>query len=311
MAVASSNSLAIASPAVEITRWRLSVIPLKRLYLPLYPGSMLRGAFGHALRHSQCHCKTDVHSRNCLYAQVFEGRGQAIDAASNTTPAFVISPADTSGWVETGHAWNFTVTTITTDTAIHPDLLEAWELAFRRGIGENRVPCQLHSIDEAPLSWRPLEQKVTLKLTSPWLIKRQGRQVRADNCYLQDLLIAIAQRQRLLDQQYQIGLHPPSNDELLAIAKNTHVALSLEDTHWQRHSARQQKTHPLAGMMGSAVLTQTDPGGLSNLTRLLNFGSWLHAGGKTAFGLGGLQLQPQVGPGNLSSFPGIQHKGLS
>ena len=91
----------------RIRRYRIAVVPESRLELPVFCGSMIRGAIGHALLNRYCRCGNGalLHQDDCLYASLFE-----TDAGN----AFVISsPAE--GITQPGESFAFHVTLLGDD----------------------------------------------------------------------------------------------------------------------------------------------------------------------------------------------------
>ncbi|HEV7669991.1 MAG TPA: CRISPR system precrRNA processing endoribonuclease RAMP protein Cas6 [Thermoanaerobaculia bacterium] len=73
-----AETLAYALPALIYARFRITLRALGPARLPVYQGSMLRGAFGHALRWTVCSfgpeapCAPCVLRRECPYPRIFE-----------------------------------------------------------------------------------------------------------------------------------------------------------------------------------------------------------------------------------------------
>ena len=65
-------------PPIPFTRLRCTLIARERAGLPVYKGSLLRGAFGHALRRAVCAmgpeqpCESYRLRRACIYTRIFE-----------------------------------------------------------------------------------------------------------------------------------------------------------------------------------------------------------------------------------------------
>lgn len=281
-----SHSFALSHSA--ITRYHITAAPVADFLLPPHPGSMLRGALGHALRFKFCQCEhTDAHQPDCLYQLIFEGlRKQQQDGI----PAFVMTPLDAQKKLKAHQPFQFDLTLLGLPLSMHEAFLDALQMGLYRGLGRDNTPCELVEYQQVPLCFTPLQQAATLHLTTPWMIKRKGKIMTAETTSLHDVLIALAQRQRRINQALGLNLAVPDNTQLLQLADKVTVQTSLENVSWQRHSQRQSVKHPLRGIKGVLNIHHPDPTGLAPLSALLSLGCILHGGGKTAFGLGGLAL---------------------
>jgi len=267
----------------RIRRYRIAVVPELRLDLPVFCGSMIRGAIGHALLHRYCRCGNGalLHQDDCLYASLFE------TGAGNT---FVITPP-TEGTIQPGEPFEFHVTLLRDD----PEHVEAFfnclAIGLKNGLGVNKTPCQLYETIPVLSEILSLEQSAFLTLSTPWFIKYGGRPVRASELTVHSFLIAVAQRQRTLVREKLIEMHVPENPELLALADTLDGRFQVHDVSGVRRSNRQGKVHPLSGIVGTLELHSRQEKGLESLSALLNRSQWLHGGGKVSFGLGGLVVQ--------------------
>jgi len=270
----------------HMCRFKVIAKPLAQFQIPAFGGSMIRGALGHALRHCQCRCYSDspVHGSDCLYASLFEpGAGHA----------FVLTPPP-EGLVAAGQAFEFAVTLLKNDAKHVEALLSALKLALRRGLGPNMVPCSIVAVQNVTPEITPLGQRVQLQLTSPWFIKYRGKALLAHQLTLHSFLIAVAQRQRMLIKEGFLQATIPGNQPLLALADTLESRLQLSDVRGERRSNRQHSKHPLNGISGTIEITSAQPEGLQKLAAMLYRAQWLHGGGKTSFGLGGLKIQPAL-----------------
>ncbi|MEH6577386.1 MAG: CRISPR system precrRNA processing endoribonuclease RAMP protein Cas6 [Amphritea sp.] len=281
-------------PASALYRFLLTIAPQAPLDLPDFSGSMLRGVFGHALLRNSCRCgHTEQHLPDCSYAHVFEGAIQDQQRSSpSTTPAprFVITPPP-AGTIKDGETFEFEITLFDLNKYQLAEVKAAWYAACRRGLGSPPVRCTLLEMEEISCPSPALRDEITLNLKTPWLIKRKGRPLRAHACRPEDILLAINRRQLLLNQHYNLQLPTTDNQTLLDLAANLTYRAELQYVTWQRYSARQGKEHQLSGLLGQIHLQHTDAEGLTPISTLLATGTLLHAGGKTAFGLGAYDLK--------------------
>jgi hypothetical protein len=275
----------------RIRRYKIVVEPELRLDLPVFCGSMIRGAIGHALLHCYCRCGNGngngalLHQDDCLYASLFEtGAGNA----------FVISPP-AEGVIQPGESFSFHVTLLRDDPEHVGAFFNSLATGLKHGLGVNKIPCRLYETIPVFSDILSLEQSAYITLSTPWFIKYGGRPVRASELTVHSFLIAVAQRQRTLLREKLIEIHVPENPELLALADTLDSRFQVRDVSGVRRSNRQGKVHPLSGIIGTLELHSLQEKGLESLSSLLNRSQWLHGGGKVSFGLGGLVVQAHAG----------------
>lgn len=216
-----------ANPPV---RYVFKAVALKQLVIPVFSGSMIRGAIGHALLDRCCTCGTEHHRSGCLYQELFE------TPAGN---AFVISPPK-QAVVAPGQTFSFRLTLLGPTPEREQAMLAAVERALDRGLTPQRIPCRLTSTVSQQPSPHKLGKMAFLHLNSPWFIKRSGERVGAQQCSVHTLLIGIAQRQRALREQGLLDVTVPTNSELLPFADELTGQLRLQDYRGERHSNRQR-----------------------------------------------------------------------
>ena len=287
------------NPIQPLVRLDYHIELTQPLVLP-FSGTALRGAFGHALR-----ALTEYLQRPDLYGAIFEpaGRGAApAQANASICPPYVISP---SAHVEQARsALSFSMT-LWGEAARHQDLVkQAWQMAAMRGLGTQLIPGRilscttsqapflLESLDSLPSStaWR-------LCLTSPVFIKNQRMQERAQPLNANQMdwtqwLHSLHRRLRHLHQWYGAPFEQPGRfEEWLEMQANLDVQAHWVDAGYVRRSQRQQRQIPLQGVQGQALIRGSmHPA----LLKALLLGQWLHAGSKTALGMGGYVFQPAM-----------------
>lgn len=282
-----------------IERWSLRMALAQPLAATDHSGSMLRGAFGHALKALACRCSDDSHLPGCIYQQIFEPRPPAGWPLrySDCPPAFVVTPPPVADGKRTQMDFSFTLLGPALE---HRALVwQAWQQAAGQGLGMFRTPARLQAVDHE--AWPPLAPQrsgLVLRLISPLLLKRkhhgqqQSRPLRPDELCGSDLLIALHRRLELTRRLYGVPAQPlPSLDEWLAQESSLRLDARLAEQHFARRSNRQQQRMPLYGLSGDIHLSGSLP---SSLRSALAIGQWLHIGGKTALGLGGYRLHSSL-----------------
>ena len=141
-------------PSVTFTRLCFTLESLGDAVLPDFKGSMLRGAFGHALRKTVCvmtpgtACGACMLRTQCAYTRIFE---TFID---NTPPPFlkgirtsprpfVIHAFDNRTRFNPGDSFTFTLTLIGKACDFHPYVIFAFTRAAESGFTKSRFPFKL------------------------------------------------------------------------------------------------------------------------------------------------------------------------
>lgn len=281
------------SPQLE--RWSLSLHLTRPLEQVPHVGSMLRGAFGHALRSLACRCNRERHAPDCAYHQVFEPAAPANwpSRYQQCPPAYVLTPPGEC--LARRNQLDFSLTLLGPAVTHRALVWQAWQQAALQGLGERRVPARLRA-GPAPTLRSPCTgaRQVRLQLLSPLLLKRklhgqtESQPLRPDEIGITDLLIALHRRLDLTHRLYGVPALPlPALDDWLAQSGTLELRTELSEIHFARRSNRQQKRMPLYGVTGHLDLR----GPLApDLLHALSLGQWLHIGGKVSFGMGGYRL---------------------
>ena len=303
-------------PPLPIARLHLTVRAEGPLQLPPYAGSMLRGAFGHALLSLSPLPHIDgkpcaLHA-SCPYCQLFAAPplpAHSLQKFSHMPQPYVIEPP-TGGaqQLQAGQSFGFGLVLIGKALGLLPTVLQAWQRALRTGLGPQHTPCTLVDIYDENGTQRlsnkreqlsnlsttlppapALGTQATLHFCTPLRLQVQGKPVRAGQLTARDLLIALARRHQLLCDVH-LGAAAPQYDFKTLIEQVQAVALQAQDLHWfdwGRYSQRQKQEMQLGGLLGAVTLH----GDLAPFAELLHFGQWLHVGKNASFGLGGYRLQ--------------------
>lgn len=304
---------------LPIVRLELLVRTETPLQLPPYAGSMLRGAFGHALKALAPLPHTGTQAcalrDSCPYCQVFATPAlpaHSLQKFSQMPHPYIIEPpTGGSRRLQAGETFAFGLVLL--GKAIHqlPIIIRAFDRAMRVGLGMGAHParCTLLGVrqehgdtllwqagqDKAPaapgvaLPPAPtLATEATLQLTSPMRLQQQGLPVRPHALTARTLLVTLARRYQLL-LDVHLGTRAPQLD--FATLSTQAAAIQLVPEHlewfdWKRFSQRQQQEMKLGGLLGTIHLH----GQLAPFSSLLHLGQWLHVGKNSTFGLGGYQL---------------------
>lgn len=320
------------SDTFPVARYRLEFRATRPIRLPDYAGSMLRGAFGHALRQLACmtrqkECTGCPLAQTCPYPAIFAPAPPAPHALQNfnriPVPQVIEPPA-----------WGARVLTADETLIFHqvlvgrarqelPLIVLAWRRALARGIGPGDgtgellrvVHCgeddetEIHRPEvgtiadhvqeialRAPSDARLAE--ATLHVLTPLRLQHNGQALPPAKLQPRTLLLALARRANLLAEFHADG---PLIDDFAALsdaAARVGDERNVRWRDWKRYSSRQRHEMCLGGVVGTWRLQ----GPLAPFAALLRLGQWLHVGKETTFGLGQYTLAGCV-PGDISADP--------
>lgn len=324
----SEATLSGAFAPLAIARYRFTACFDQDLRLPEYAGSVLRGAFGAALRRTACmtgqpHCPDCPLWRSCPYPALFETppRQTLLRQQFSQVPnPYVIEPPS---WgtrsIAAGEPLVFHMVLIGRDSLRQLALVvHAWQRALRHGLGPQRIPGWLESVDWLPdevggrslpvldpqsgrvvahdplLVIEPLltgthdtALTVHLDIDTPMRLQREGHALGRDELSARVLVTQLLRRTSLmLDLHLGMPL-PYDGPALIGLTANLEDDRSgLRWRDWIRHSSRQQQDMTLGGVTGRWTLN----GPLASLLPWLKLGQWLHIGKNATMGMGAYRL---------------------
>lgn len=283
------------------------------LHLNFYSGSMLRGAFGHALRHLSCmtkmpDCKSCMLYRSCPYPLVFETPPQQSEfqAFSQIPNPYMIEPPPLgSKDYQIGEVLSFNMVLVGWAMAQLPLIIFAWQRALQQGLGKERSRARLLNVivepdqpqaqiiydtaqDKEVQAYSPTVQpllanteELTLQFVTPLRIQKQDK-ILTREMTARDFLSALVRRYFLLLEFHGEHYHAPDFAALIEQAQAVSAEVDFHWCDWQRYSNRQQQAMNLGGVLGTVLLR----GDLSEFLIMLQAGQWLHIGKETTFGMG-------------------------
>ncbi|HEY2739258.1 MAG TPA: CRISPR system precrRNA processing endoribonuclease RAMP protein Cas6 [Thermoanaerobaculia bacterium] len=287
--------------------------------MPEFQGSMLRGAFGHALRRLACSmgpaqlCATCPLRRVCAYPRLFEPVRAAEPAPSflrgidEVARPYVFEPRSDGGRLAPGEPLGFDLLLFGQTVELQAYAILAVQRMALAGLGTRRSRFRLarvEAIDPAapPLllvedgvsldvppappvvpRWEPLSgSAATLRFLTPLRLKVHDHLT--DRPRFRDLAFAILRRTLELAHT-----HVPSAaldwDIRPLLDQTQEVRVTATDLVWQdqkRWSQRQKTSMRLGGVVG----TMTLEGDLSPFAALLRTAEVVHLGKGATFGLG-------------------------
>lgn len=285
---------------------------------PRYPGSMLRGAFGHALKRTTCMTKLEKCPgcpliNSCPYTAIFETQSRT-DLTNRPSP-YIIQPI---GLAQDPCQYTFNLTLIGADSLNQlPLLIFVWQKALQRGLGKQNTPAQLKTVQHlnhnthtplyedgeqiqtsyptTPLP-SPQEQNhpLNIHITTPMRLSRRNQLIGHKEFNLKDWMAHIIRRNKFIFQHHLPNQPLDSQISLdnLNQLQPEHQNLYWED--WQRYSNRQQQAMTLGGLIGQLkiqanTLTPTQ-------YQHLKLAEKLNIGKNTVFGMGHIKMHTSINP---------------
>jgi hypothetical protein len=303
-------------PVWPIARYRFVFTAQSRIRLPEYAGSMLRGAFGHALRGAACmtrepSCPACPLYATCPYTRIFEPPpppAHALQQFSAVPAPYVIEPPPWGARVYLpGEELVFGMTLFGQALEKLALIVFAWQRAFKRGVGQGAAtlrdvrllgPHGEESVYDAETRRitgheRHLETpslsggNFCLNFVTPLRLQENGRALPPEGVSARALLLALARRISLL-AEFHAGFTPGYDfQEMNVRASGLALSGDLRWRHWDRWSNRQKQKMALNGLTGSVRL-QAVP---AIFHEALHVGQWTHVGKNAAFGLGHYTLE--------------------
>ncbi len=309
-----------------LARYRFEFQVTRPIRLPDYAGSMLRGAFGHALRQLACmtrqkECSGCPLTSTCPYPAIFAPlppSDHALQKFSQIPVPYIIEPPDWGSVIlETGDLLVFHLVLVGRALRDLPLIILAWRRALSRGVGagdgtaelmrvmhcggaEAASEREIHRPENGHIAAHPQSINphntddenmtcATLHFHTPLRLQKNGHALAAEKLDARTLLMALVRRASLLSEFHANG--PLINDfsGLLTRCADIRDNTNLVWRDWSRYSSRQQQKMSLGGVVGTWTLA----GNLTPLAPFLRLGEWLHVGKEAAFGLGRYTLENQ------------------
>ena len=305
-----------SSVTLPVARYRLTFRVTQTIHFPEYAGSMIRGAFGRALRKIACmtrqaDCKSCPLYRSCPYTAIFETpppEGKALQKFSQIPNAYVIEPP---AWgkraVEVGEELTFGFILFGRAREQLALVIYALQRAFSYDVGHGKAELvTVHRVDltiegQSPeqLVYAPEMERVAahdqtttltipsgdvvkLHLLTPMRIQKNGVPLGPDALTPRSVLMTLVRRVTLLSY-YQNN--EPIELDFAAITKEADEVQMYVDMGWKdwtRYSSRQKQTMSLGGVVGTIELHNLSP----IMKVFLVVGTLTHVGKNASFGMG-------------------------
>ena len=306
-----------AVTSFPVARYRFEFRATQAIRLPDYSGSLLRGAFGHALRQLACmtrqkECTGCPLIGSCPYPAIFAPPPPAahrLQKFSRIPPPYVIEPpAWGSRVLAAGETLTFHQVLIGRALPELPLIILAWRRALARGVGTGDgtadlirvVHCsqagdaEIHRPEVGSIDAHAQRVALdgendaatagtaTLHFATPLRLQHNGHALSPEWLQARTLLMALARRASLLAEFHSDASPVEDFAALSAACADIEEEKRLTWLDWTRYSSRQQQKMSLGGVVGTWRLA----GRLAPFAPLLQLGEWLHVGKESTFGLG-------------------------
>lgn len=293
------------------------------LQFPVYKGSTLRGAFGHAFKRVVCtlrknSCADCLLKQRCVYCYVFEtpppdGSEMMNKYTAAPHPFVILPPTEDKCIYRPGENFNFQLTLIGKAGEYLPYFIYTFNELGKRGIGKYRGTYNLKKVTKADTgaevydgqgkihqsayettSWDEIIDDDKICQTGELTLRfHTPTRIRYSEDLVLDLEFHILMRNLLrrisLLSYFHCGRRLDLKyRELIKGAKNIRIKKrSLKWIDWERYSNRQQTRMKLGGFVGDI----TFGGQLGKFLPYIILGQHIHVGKGTSFGLGKYEIQ--------------------
>ena len=309
-----------------VSVFRIKIKGEEEIPLPDFPGVTLRGAFGMALKRTNCvtrqkDCTACMLNQKCVYAtsfeNIFSGDSPFLKGTDRAPHPVLVYPVELGKSVtRKGGTYTMGLTVFGDKRDYLPYYVYAVSRLGKIGLGKARGKFRITSVQEihfprgkkeiyypgketlalegqgvsihAILAKKARHSRVTLKTLTPLRLK-VGRKL-IKNPEPAQIIKSALFRLRVLSSLY--------SDETLDLLKDLdfksllrNVTMESANFAWwevSRYSKRQETSMKLGGAMGSLTLS----GDLKKVLSFLRVGQWIHVGKNTGFGLGRFELIP-------------------
>ena len=302
-----------SSHPLRLVRYRFDWQVTQTIRLPDYAGSMLRGAFGHALRSVGCitrekDCGACSLRRECPYTTIFSPlppEHHPLQDFSQIPSPYVIEPPEWGHQVlEAGEDLGFHFTLIGRAVEELPIAILAWRRALARGLGAAEGKAELKAVHQVTTEGSlpvylpeqgniiahearvspppPPGTTLRLQFLTPLRLQNNGVPLKSQTISERALLMALVRRFALLTEFHGDSPWQADFRQLAQQAETITGQRRLSWRDWTRYSSRQKQEMALGGLTGQWQLQ----GELEPFWQALWYGQWLHVGKNASFGLG-------------------------
>lgn len=281
--------------------------------LPDYPGSILRSTVGLHLFEQSCiveekNCENCRYQIECPYGFLYEPNTKwqytyAADHLHFLPPHYLFEAPALQQEVRKGSVYQFKVKLFQADRPIIKAVIAAVYSSGKSGLGTERVQFSVdavtqrlengteieddHDFKQEERTWqldkRPVNKRIVIQSKSPIRLQKKGKLLKQASA--KDFFQALARRTVQTQMLWNQG-DPIEDQEILGAVSQLEDknVCEWDSTFYQqkRYSRSQGKEVSLHGQMIKGVFDIHD----DRLIQLLRYGSYVHLGKQTAFGLG-------------------------
>jgi len=303
---------------LKIEKFHFEIKLLDDIRLPFFAGSMLRGAFGHALRKVACmtkqrDCKACPLYFSCPYTQIFEApppESSSLQKFSQIPNPYIIQPPVMGERIiKKGGHFSFEMTLIGQSIEQLSLIIFAWQKACMFGLSKTKSRAKLLSVTHCSETrkdiWTHGNEKllpyirtdilpanianvdeVNILIDTPLRIQKQGKPSGVNEITARDLLITLIRRISLISEFHHNKQLKIDFSKLNKKLEKLTSEKDLKWCDWERYSNRQKQPMKLGGMIGRWRIK----GELDDYFDFLRIGEKIHVGKNTTFGLGHYSL---------------------
>lgn len=297
---------------LEVSAFRLHFKGPATAKLPDWLGSTWRGAMGHALKQTECHCRVSpktsqlTHEPDCIYSLLFETPVPAGATRLRKYPSaphpYVLRPYKRNE--QHPDQLRLDVLVFGRARKYSRKLLDAIRTSAKNGLGQSRARFTVDSIDDIGSEVEPnsilkhlqsgLSQVPQVKLTflSPQLVRHRGQIMNCERFDMTGWLTNLLRRFNSMRYFHGDGIEPSDDDIRKMLDAFEKVEVLKQNIHWQqtaRHSSRQKKVIDQSGLVGSLVIDLGEA--CPKILPLLVSGTYTHVGKSTVMGQGQFSLE--------------------
>ncbi|MDZ7360756.1 MAG: CRISPR system precrRNA processing endoribonuclease RAMP protein Cas6 [candidate division KSB1 bacterium] len=242
---------AYSLPPLPCLRLRFSLVPRQEAFLPSFKGSLLRGAFGHALRRTVCvmgpqqPCPTCMLRKQCVHPRLFETLIEPDEPVPRflrglpTAPRpYIFEPFDEQRLYRPGESLRFDLILIGRATELHPFAIFAVSQMAESGLGFKRIPFQLDKV-----LWQKAIEKAQVAskkwqvANGKWQVAKSKEQTEKNKQKTANEKLQLASEQEIEDEWRLLydgatkRLLETPTPQLLTTSHITNSALSLATCH--------------------------------------------------------------------------------
>lgn len=301
----------LPQPQLPLNTYRFHYEAEREIKIPPFPGKLLHGALGNALRKTLCQrpklpaCEPCTEQANCGYRYLFRNNlapiAGNIQQPQSPPPHILRFDQQYFSSIPARHRFSLELVIIGDANFAIDDVIAAMQLLGKQGIAqqpahltqiEQVIPYDLpRSIltpqDHQVSSYPPLPEmpdKVTAQFITPYIIHGTGKQAFDSSQWVMSIIRRIA----LLQNTYtDVALTP---DFRALKAQTQQLPFSRPELYL--YETEHSRQHHYSGLLGSVDLHLSEQ---PELWPWLHLGQWLHVGKRTSYGFGAYRLARAAG----------------